>query len=119
LALADQTNPLPDFSKALPKAVLWNQTKLNGIETYSYATDVEFSDLKKRFIKFLGRGWTEASMADVLDDTSEKITRNVIFTNPDYPGIQVGLTLMGMEFMGKQFMVSITILTEAQASKAA
>lgn len=117
LVLADQADPLPDFSKAFPKEKLWSQTKLDGIKTYSYATDVQFRDLKKGFIRFLGHGWTGVSMTDAPDDDAEGITGNVIFTNPKHPHIQVGLTQMGMEFLGKKFMVNITVLTETSESK--
>lgn len=117
LAFAEQASSLPDFSKAFPKETLWNQTKLDDVKTYSYATNVEFKDLKKTFVQFLGRGWSEVSMEEVFDDAQEGIKGNVIFTNPDHPGIQIGLTQMSMEFMGKQFMVNITVLIESKASK--
>jgi hypothetical protein len=117
LAFADQASSLPDFSKAFPEETLWDQTKLDDLETYSYATNVEFKDLKKIFVQFLGHGWTEVSMEEVLDDAQEGIKGSVIFTNSDHPGIQVGLTQMSMEFMEKQFMVNVTVLTESKKKR--
>jgi hypothetical protein len=117
---AEDTGRFPDLSKVFPNEDLFMQTKMNGIETYAYATDVEFDKLKRKFSDYLGKKWTEMKYdPEILQSTHEVmkaenmvIEGNSIFTNPDYPGIYVGLTQMKMEVEGKKYMVNITVIPD-------
>lgn len=115
---AEDSKDLPDFTKAFPQEKLFQQTKISKIETYVYATNVPFVDLKEQFTKFLGKGW----MLPEVDPETKKATNeamkkqgmtfegNVLFSHQDYPGIKVALTQMKMELEGKKFIVNITVL---------
>jgi hypothetical protein len=35
---------------------------------------------------------------------------NTLFSNPEFPGTQIGLTQMKMELAGKKFMANITVI---------
>jgi hypothetical protein len=115
---AEDGRSLPDLSKAFPSEKLFNQTKLEGIETYAYATDFDFADLKKKFIEFLGKGWTEAKVDPEIEKSTNEAMKaqgmamegNTLFSNPEFPGTQIGLTQMKMELEGKKFMANITVI---------
>ena len=117
---AKEAKALPDFTKAFPQDKLFQQTKISGIETYGYATNLSFAELKKQFIKFLGEGWSEeVTDPEVKKATDEAMKQqgmtlegNVLFTNPDFPKVQIGLTQMKMELEGKKFLANITVLAK-------
>jgi len=115
---AEEVKTLPDFAKAFPQEKLLLQSKVAGIETYGYATNLPFKDIKKLFIEFLGNGWVEPETnPEVEEATSEMIEQqgmtlegNVLFSNSAYAEVQIGLTQMKMDLDGKQFLVNITVL---------
>ena len=116
--LAEEVKSLPDFSKSFPKEKLWSQTQLEGIETYSYATDLSFDELRKLFTKYLGDDWkelkideaTKAEMDEMMAGDDTKFSGNIIFTNEAFPDAQVGLTQMEMSLMGKSYLVNVTVI---------
>ncbi len=117
---AEDGNSFPDLSKAFPTEKLFNQTKLEGIETYAYATDLGFAELKKKFIEFLGKGWSEAKVDPEMEKAANEAMKaqgmamegNTLFSNAEFPGVQIGLTQMQLELEGKKFMASITVIRD-------
>lgn len=117
LLFSAESKAYPDLSKAFPTEQLFNQTKLEGIETYSYLTNREFAELKEGFSKYLGKGWE-------VDPEMEKFTKEAIekkgiamegtslFSNPKFPGVQIGLTQVKMELGNKKFVTSVTVIRD-------
>ncbi len=118
---AKDPKPLPDFTKAFPQGKLFEQTKLSGVETYGYSTDLPFKELKKKFMAFLGKGWMEVKTGHEEKKATDEIMKSkgltleghMFFTHPDYPKIQIGLTQIKMQIEGKKFMASITVINSA------
>ncbi len=117
---AEDRNSIPDLAKAFPTEKLFNQTKMEGIETYAYATNLGFADLKKKFIEFLGKSWSEAKVDPEMEKAANAAMKaqgmamegNTLFTNTEFPGIQIGLTQMKLELEGKKFMANITVMRD-------
>jgi len=115
---AEETISFPDLSKAFPTEKLFTQTKLEKIETYAYATNFDFTLLKKKFREFLGKGWTEVKVDPEIEKSTNEAMKaqgmtmegNTLFFNPEFPGTQIGLTQMKMELEGKKFMANITVI---------
>ena len=118
LLCAGEPKELPDFSKAFPTEKLFNQTKLGRIESYGYATDLAFGDLKKKFREYLGKGWSEAEVDHEIEQSTNEAMKqqgmtmegNTLFTNPAFPGVQIGLTQVKMALEGKKFLANITVI---------
>jgi len=95
---------------------------MEEIEIYSYATDISFIELKDRFTKYLGEGWKELEVSEEIEaeisksmaENNMKLGGNVIFTNDAFPDVRVGLTQMEMEFMGKSYLVNVTVMKNAK-----
>ena len=109
---------IPDLSKAFPGEKIFSQSKLQGIETYSYLTNASFAELKKQFQAYLGAEWKEvtidtevAKQADeIVADSGFNMEGNTLFENAKHPGVQIGLTQMPMELEGKKYLANITLL---------
>ena len=121
-SFAEEGKALPDFSKAFAEEKLWSQTQMEEIETYSYATDRSFKELKKRFTKYLGESWkelkidedVEAEINKSMAENDMQLSGNIIYTNDSFPDVQVGLTQMEMDFMGKSYLVNVTVMKNAK-----
>jgi hypothetical protein len=104
---------LPDLAKAFPGEKLFSQTKLMGTESYGFATDLPFEELKKRLAAFLGGGWQETEMDPaVLKEAARRndaLLGNANFTNPAFPGVQVGLTQIKQEMEGRKSAAVIAV----------
>ena len=46
-----------------------------GIETYGYSTNLEFKELKKKLIKFLGKNWIEIKNNPDIEDATKEIIK--------------------------------------------
>ena len=111
---------LPDLSKAFPAEKLFSQSKLGGMETYSWATDLAYVDLEKKFLKYVGPGWVQqktdkenqARIDKSMKDQGVVLEGNKIFANPAYPGIKLGLTQMKMAIEGKMFLAQVLVIKE-------
>lgn len=118
ISTAEEVMPLPDLSKAFPTEKLFTQTKLAGIEVYAYATNHDFATLKKELQVFLGEGWTEVKVNPVIEKVTNETIKaqgvemegNTLFSHPEYPHTQIGLTQMKMDLVGKKFIANITVV---------
>lgn len=124
---AQDPKPFPDCAKAFPTEKLFTQTKMGSFETYAYATDFDFAELKKKFREFLGEGWTEEEIDPEVNKAASEAMKaqgkvmegNVLFSNPVFPDVRIGLTQIRMEIEGKKFMASIAVIrTPAELSGA-
>ena len=110
---AERGENLPDLAKAFPGEKLFSQTKLEGTESYGYATDLPFEELKKMLTAFLGNGWKETEMdASVFKEVARQndaLLGNANFTNPAFPGVQIGLTQIKQELEGKKSAAVIAV----------
>lgn len=115
---AEESKPFPDLSKAFPTEKLFNQTKIEGIETYGYLTNLDFANLNQKFTEFLGKNWGEAEVDSEIkkinnqgmQDQGVEIEGFILFSSPDFPDVQISLAQMKMEIENKQFMAIITVI---------
>ena len=106
---------LPDFTKSFPKEKLFIQTQPGEGETYGYATDLSFEELKKQLQSFLGKEWE----AEVLSEEERKgmeaskkkgieVVDSCAFVSTKFSGIRIILSQIKMSFYGKSFFASIS-----------
>ncbi|NNC89603.1 MAG: hypothetical protein HKN82_14200 [Akkermansiaceae bacterium] len=117
LLLAEESKGIPDLAKAFPTEKLFNQTNLEGLESYSYATNLEFAELKKKFGEYLGKDWKvdpeiEKATKEAMEKRDLAMEGNSLFSNPEFPGVQIGLTQIKMELEGKKFVASVTVIRD-------
>ena len=118
-ANAEESPALPDFTKSFPTEKLFMRSKPGDIESYWYATDLDFSNIKKNFSKFLGEDWQVTEMNPEekkgIETSKEKgidVVGTCIFISPKHNQTRIVLSQMLMAFYGKKFSVTVSPMTK-------
>lgn len=110
---------LPDFAKAYPEEKITHQMKVEGIENYTYFTNLTFEEMKQGMAKFLAEGWK----ADKVDEEELKMVAGPLkaqgmelsgvakFSNEEFPEVMVMVMHMTMKAApdGKKFTASVMV----------
>jgi hypothetical protein len=109
LATSKEQQDFPDFLKLSKKHILYNWEKNSSNESYLFTTDSSFTELKKEISEQLGSEWIAELRKTEENESKEKF---VVFRHPKRPDVQIWFRHQKVDFMGKEFSVSLDVLKD-------